>query len=236
MNTLIPWIALLIAGTALVAALVPSTPPATASKTGTTAIGATDAAVITRLQAELTTLRAEVAALRDRPASSVDAVAVAPTVDDERLRELVRETVRAERARTPEAGGAPAGGPPWAQPGPVIDTAAATTQLAERFALEPAQASELVTAATELQTTMRAAFTAGGDREQAFATIRTAREAFEAKVAAAIPADRHDDFRRFASEQLGLRGRGGPRGERGERPPRGEDANAPAPPAGVQEF
>lgn len=238
MNTLIPWIALLIAGTALVAALVPSARPAAIPKTASTSVA--DAAVISRLQADLTALRAEVTALRDRPShsgaspdASPETVAVTPTVDDERLRELVRETLRAERARAPEAG---AGGPPWAQPTPPIDTAAAATQLAERFALEPAQATELVNAAAEFQTTVRTAYTAGGDREQAFATIRTAREAFEAKVAAVISEDRHEDFRRFASELLGMRTRGGPRGERGDRTRPSNETTTPAPAAGVQEF
>lgn len=235
MNTLIPWIALLIAGTALVAALVPSTPPPATPATVpmTTAATPGERESIARLQTEIATLRSELAALRDRPAVVAPAggepLATGP--DEARVRALIDEALRTQRQAMP-------GGTPWGQPTVSVDPAVVRTQLAERFALEPAQADSLIQAATEMQTAMRTAFTPGGDREQAMTTIRTARETFDAAVAAVIPEDKREDFRRFASEQMGVRGGRGPRGERGDRergPRDAAPAIAPAPP-GLQEF
>lgn len=239
MNTLVPWIALLIAGTALVAALVPTTPPPAtpAIVPRATTVAPSDREAVERLQTEIATLRSEVAVLRDRTAvvapAGGEAVAAGP--DEARIRVLIDEALRAQRQAMPA--GMP-GGTPWGQPATPVDPAVIKTQLAERFALEPAQADSLIQAATDMQTAIRAAFAPGGDREQAMATIRTARETFDAAVAAVIPEDKREDFRRFAGEQMGVRGPRGPRGEgreRGQRDANAAPAIAPAP-AGVQEF
>lgn len=67
--------------------------------------------------------------------------------------------------------------------------------MAEKFAIEPAQAMVLAEALAETQKTVGTAF-ASGDREQARATLRAAREQLEATVSTILPAERQEEFRR----------------------------------------
>ena len=187
MNTLVPWIALLVGGAALVAALVPHESPQSPVPAHTGA----DPVQVARLQAELADLRRAVAHLQTT-LSATDIIAAPATVDDAHLRELTQDTLRKERA---QSGGGPGGGQAWGQPPAPLDLAVASTQMAEKFAIEPAQAMVLAEALAETQKTVGTAF-ASGDREQARATLRAAREQLEATVSTILPAERQEEFRR----------------------------------------
>lgn len=233
MHTLVPWLALLVGSAALVAALMPHEPP----PLPVPAHAGADPAQVVRLQAEVADLRSAIAHLQTTPTPTAlagDTTSAPVAVDDAHLRELIQEALRKDRAQGGGNGGGPNPGQPWGQPPAPIDTVAASAQMAEKFAIEPAQATVLVEAMADMQKTVSTAF-ASGDREQAMATLRTAREKLEATVATIIPAERQEEFRRYAMEQFGMRGgRGGQRQQRGA-DAGAQPANAPTP-GGVKEF